>query len=282
VKAPQEVVAAVERVLGTPVDAWGYVAAGHTHALKWIVPGGFVKAGAEPNARSQVEQEAAVLASLGAAPFAPRVRGFEQSGDYAVLVLEDLKEGRWPPPYPDRGEALFEALRLVAGTPPAAFLPRQPPERPHGGYWSRLAADPRALQALIPREWLEQALPLLDAAESEASLHGDRLVHGDLWEGNTCYTERGVVLVDWADALVGDPRVDLAYAIVSVRAARVKPAPVELTDAPAYAALLAGANAWSVIHPPEVPGVGLLMTVHRRQLAAALAWAAELLELPPP
>jgi aminoglycoside phosphotransferase (APT) family kinase protein len=282
VKAPQEVVAAVERVLGAPVDAWGYVAAGHTHALKWIVPGAFVKAGAEPSARSQVEREAAILASLGAAPFAPRVRGFEQSGDYAVLVLEDLKEGRWPPPYPDRGEALFETLRLVAGTPPAAFLPRQPPERPHGGYWSRLAADPRALQALIRREWLEQALPLLDEAESGASLHGDRLVHGDLWEGNTCYTARGVVLVDWADALVGDPRVDLSYAIVSVRATKVKPAPVELTDAPAYAAMLAGANAWSVIHPPEVPGVGLLTTVHRRQLAAALAWAAELLGLPPP
>jgi aminoglycoside phosphotransferase (APT) family kinase protein len=281
VKAPREVVEAVERVLGTSIDAWGYVAAGHTQALKWIVPGAFVKAGAEPTARAQVEREAAVLASLGDARFAPRVRGFEQSGDYAVLVLEDLNEGRWPPPYPDRGEALFEALRLVSETPPAAFLRRQPLERPQGTYWSRLAADPRELQALVPREWIARALPLLDEAESRAVLHGDRLVHGDLWEGNTCYTARGVVLVDWADALVGDPRVDLAYAIVSVRATKVKPAPVELEDPPAYAALLAGANAWSVIHPPEVPGVGLLTTVHRRQLAAALAWSAELLGLPP-
>jgi aminoglycoside phosphotransferase (APT) family kinase protein len=281
VKAPQEVVEAVERVLGTSIDAWGYVAAGHTQALKWIVPGGFVKAGAEPPARAQVEREAAVLASLGDASFAPRVRGFEQSGDYAVLVLEDLNEGRWPPPYPDRGEALFETLRLVSGTPPAAFLQRQPLERPQGTYWSRLAADPRELQALVRREWIVQALPLLDEAESRATLNGDRLVHGDLWEGNTCYTPRGVVLVDWADALVGDPRIDLACAIVSVRATKVKPAPVELEDAPAYAALVAGANAWSVIHPPEVPGVGLLTTVHRRQLAAALAWSAELLGLPP-
>ena len=281
-KAPQEVVAAVERVLGAPVDAWGYVAAGHTQALKWIVPGAFVKAGAESTVRSQVEQEAAVLASLSNAPFVPRVHGFEQSGDYAVLVLEDLKEGRWPPPYPDRGEALFETLRLVAGTPPAPFLDRQPQERPDGTYWSRLAADLKALRALVRREWLEPALPLLVEAESQAILHGDRLLHGDLWEGNTCYTNRGVVLVDWADALVGDPRIDLAYAIVSVRATKVKPGPVELPDAHAYAALLAGANAWSVIHPPEVPGIGLLAAVHRRQLTAALAWAAELLGLPPP
>jgi aminoglycoside phosphotransferase (APT) family kinase protein len=282
VKAPREVVAAVERVLGAPVDAWGFVATGHTQALKWIVPGAFVKAGAEPTARSQVEQEAAVLASLGDAPFVPHVHGFEHSGDYAVLVLEDLKDGRWPPPYPDRGEALFETLHLVAGTPPAPFLDRQPQERPDGTHWSRLAADPKALRALVRREWLEAALPLLDEAESQAILHGDRLIHGDLWEGNTCYMARGVVFVDWAHALVGDPRIDLAYAIVSVRATKVKPVPVELSDAHAYAALLAGANAWSVIHPPEVPGIGLLAAVHRRQLAAALAWAAELLGLPPP
>jgi aminoglycoside phosphotransferase (APT) family kinase protein len=282
VKAPPEVATAVEHVLGAPVDAWGYVAAGHTQALKWFVPGAFVKAGAEPGARSQVEREAAVLAWLGDAPFTPRVRGFEQSGDYAVLVLEDLNEGRWPPPHPDRGEALFETLRRVAETTPAPFLPRQPHERPHGTYWSRLAEDPRTLRALVRREWLEPALPLLDEAESRAILHGDQLLHGDLWEGNTCYTDRGVVLVDWADALVGDPRVDLAYAIVSVRATKVNPAPVQLHDPQAYAALLAGANAWSIIHPPEVPGIGLLTTVHRRQLAAALAWAAELLGLPRP
>jgi aminoglycoside phosphotransferase (APT) family kinase protein len=281
VNPPEEVVGAVGRALGTAPDAWGFVPAGHTYALKWIVPGAFVKAGAEQSAKAQVEREAAVLDSLGGAPFTPRVYGFEHSGDYAVLVLEDLGDGHWPPPYPDRGEALFKTLERVAATPPPAFLPRQPPERPHGTYWSRLADDPKPLHPFVRREWLEPAMPLLHEAESRATLHGDQLVHGDLWEGNTCYTARGVVLVDWADALVGDARVDLAYGVVSVRATKAKPIAVDLPEAPAYAALLAGANAWSVVHPPEVPGVGLLTVVHRRQLRAALAWAAELLELPP-
>jgi aminoglycoside phosphotransferase (APT) family kinase protein len=279
VNPPQEVVTAVERVLGMPVNRWAYMPIGHTQALKWVVPGAFVKAGATGTARSQVEQEAAVLEALGDAAFIPRVHGFEREGEFAVLVLEDLGAGRWPPPYEDRGEALFTALDALAATPPPAFLPRQPESRPQGTYWSRLDADPGRSE--LGRAWLERALPVLHEAESRAVLHGAEFVHGDLWEGNTCYMPRGVVLVDWADALVGDARVDRAWGVVSVRATRVKPVPVDVADTPAYAALLAGANAWSVAHPPEVPGVGLLHEVHRRQLAAALAWAGELLELPP-
>jgi aminoglycoside phosphotransferase (APT) family kinase protein len=280
VNPPKEVVTAAERVLGVRVDRWAYVPIGHTRALKWIVPGAFVKAGAAGAARDQVEQEAAVLEALGDAAFIPRVRGFEHEGEFAVLVLEDLAAGRWPPPYEDRGEALFATLDALAATPPPAFLPRQPESRRDGTYWSRLDADPGRSE--LERNWLGRALPLLHEAESRAVLHGMEFVHGDLWEGNTCYMPRGVVLVDWADALVGDGRVDRAWGIVAVRATRVKPVPVELEDEAAYAALLAGANAWSVAHPPEVPGVSLLHEVRRRQLAAALAWAGELLELPPP
>jgi aminoglycoside phosphotransferase (APT) family kinase protein len=275
-----EVASAVARVLGVPVDSWAFIPAGHTRALKWIVPHAFVKAGSAGAARAQVEQEAAVLQALGDAPFIPRVHGFEHDGEYAVLVLEDLAEGRWPPPFEDRGQALFDTLTAVAAAPPPSFLPAQPPERPNGTYWSRLDADPGG--STISRTWLERALPVLDEAESRAVLHGSQLVHGDLWEGNICYMPRGVVLVDWADALVGDARVDLAWGVVSVLASKAKPVDVQLDDTPAYAALIAGANAWSVAHPPEVPGVALLHDVHRRQLAGALSWAAELLGLPPP
>jgi len=272
-----EVVRAVARVLGAEPRSWAYVHAGHTHATKWLVPGAFVKAGSEPSAHAQVLREARVLEALGDAPFAPRVHGFEQEDGWAVLVLEDLAAGRWPPPFPDRGAALFETLDAVARTPPPAFLPRREPGRPEGTYWSRLAEQPGPLVALglVSKDWFDA----LDAAESQATLHGDALVHGDLWEGNTCYMPRGVVLVDWADAVVGDARVERAYGIVSVRAAKTEPVQLDFPDAHAYAALVAGANGWSLVHPPDVPGVERLTEVHRRQFRAAIRWACELLQL---
>jgi aminoglycoside phosphotransferase (APT) family kinase protein len=277
VNPAREVARAVARVLGSPPESWAYVHAGHTYADKWLVPGAFVKAGSEPSAHAQVIREAQVLDALGDAPFIPRVHGFEQEDGWAVLVLEDLAAGRWPPPFPDGGAALFEALDAVARTPPPPFLPRREPGRPEGTYWSRLARDPGRLVALglVSAEWFDA----LDEAESRATLAGEELVHGDLWEGNTCYMPRGVVLVDWADAVVGDARVERAYGVVSVRAARAEPVPLDLPDAPAYAALVAGANAWSLVHPPEVPGVDRLAEVHRRQFRAAIRWARELLRL---
>ena len=36
------------------------------------------------------------------------------------------------------------------------------------------------------------------------------------WAGNVCYIERGAILIDWASAQVGDHRVDLAYALLSI------------------------------------------------------------------
>jgi len=268
-----EVVRAVTRVLGVRPHSWAYVHAGHTHAAKWIVPGAFVKAGGESSAHAQVAREARVLEALGDAPFVPRVHGFEHEGDWAVLVLEDLGGGDWPPPYPDRGEGLFAALAAVARTPPPAFLPRHEPGRPEGTYWSRLSSD----AGLVPPGWLDA----LAEAESAATLDGEQLVHGDLWEGNACYAPRGVVLVDWADAFVGDARLDLAWAVVTVRAGLVEPAAVDFPSAAAYAALVAGANAWSLLHPPDVPDVERLTAVHRRQFAAAVGWVSELLGLPP-
>jgi aminoglycoside phosphotransferase (APT) family kinase protein len=277
VKPAAEVVRAVGRVLGGPPESWAYVHAGHTYATKWLVPGAFVKAGAVPVARAQVVQEARVLEALGDVAFTPRVHGFEQEGEWAVLVLEDLGVGRWPPPHPDEGEALFATLADTARTAPPTFLPRREPGRPGGTYWSRLREQPGPLVqlGLVPPAWFDA----LEEAEAAAALHGEELVHGDLWEGNTCYLPRGVVLVDWADAFVGDARLDLAWGIVSVRAAKVEPAVTDFPAAPAYAALVAGANAWSLVHPPDVPGVERLTEVHRRQFGAALAWARDLLHL---
>jgi aminoglycoside phosphotransferase (APT) family kinase protein len=283
---PRAVERAVAAALGREPSSWQPVVAGHTHAEKWLVDGAFVKAGNESSARAQIEREARTLAALGDVAYVPRVHGFDVVDEWAVLVLEDLSGAQWPPPYPDRGGALLAAVAEVGATPAPPFLRRHDGERPYGTYWSRVAADPGPVVELgvCSAAWLERALPELDAAEARVSLAGDELVHNDVWAGNVCHTERGAVLIDWADALVGDRRIDLAYALLSIRAADAEPPPVDFADEAAYAAYLAGADGLYASQPaPDWIAHGsVLRAGWLHDFAYALRWAAALLGLPPP
>jgi hypothetical protein len=286
---PQEVVKAVADATGTTPTSWQHVVAGYTHAEKWLVELGdrtaFVKASANTVARGQIEREAAIVEAV-AASYMPRCYGSATVGEWAVLVLEDLSAGEWPPPYPDRGKALLETVTHVAATPPPPWLHRRPEGRPHGTYWQRIAADPAPVLANGPfsAAWLEAAQPVLDAAESRATLSGDDLVHDDVWAGNVCYVERGAVLIDWPSAAIGDRRIDLAYAVLSIRASGAGPPRIDFPDEAAYAALLAGANAYQAAQPvnPLIAHGDALRDGWLFDLDYALSWACELLDLPPP
>src|SRR5205823_4436932 len=160
------------------------------------------------------------------------------------LVLEDLSDGEWPPSYPDAGGALLDAVARVGDTPPPVRVSRRPAGRPFGTYWERIGAAPDAVLALgsFSAAWLERCLPELLDAESRARLDGDDFLHDDVWHGNVCYADRGAVIIDWASASIGDRRLDLAYALLSIRSTGTTPPPVEFYDEAAYAALLAGAT----------------------------------------
>jgi aminoglycoside phosphotransferase len=288
-KAPSPVNAAVAEALGTEPSLWRHVVAGHTHAEKWLVelPDGrraFVKAATETTARAQIDREASILESVGAS-YMPKLHGASAVDDWSVLVLEDLSDDEWPPPYVDRGSALLETVEKVAATRPPPWLHRRPPGRPLGTYWQRIGADPDPVLAhgLFSAAWLEGALPALDAAESSAQLAGDDFLHDDVWAENVCYTERGAVLIDWASASVGDRRIDLAYALLSIRSSPAIPPPVDFPDEAAYAALLAGANAYQAAQPvdPSIMREAVLRAGWLHDLEYALDWASELLELAP-
>jgi aminoglycoside phosphotransferase len=287
---PPEVVEIVAATTGAPALSWDHVVAGHTHAEKWrvqLVDGRsvFVKAAEEQTARSQIEREHALLESLGA-PFMPTVHGGESGGAWSVLVLEDLTGAHWPPPYVDGGVALLEAVARIGGVPPPAALSRRPEGRPFGTYWQRIADDPEPVlaQGSFSRAWLQQTWRELDAAESRALLAGDDFIHDDVWHGNVCYTARGVVLIDWASATIGDRRLDLAYALLSIRASEATPPPVAFDDEAAYAALIAGANAHNAAQPVDesISRASILREGWLHDLRYALVWATGLLGLPRP
>lgn len=288
-EAPAEVVEAVAGATGDTPTSWQHFVAGYTHAEKWIVDLGvrtaFVKASADAVARGQIEREASIIEAVRA-PFMPRSYGSGTVDEWTVLVLEDLRDAHWPPPYPDGGEALLETVTQVAATAPPPGLPRRPECRPHGTYWQRIAADPDPVLANGPfsAAWLEAALPLLDAAESNARLDGDDLIHDDVWAGNVCYTSRGALLIDWPGAGIGDRRIDLAYAVLSIRSSGAEPPRLDFPGEAAYAALLAGANAYQAARPvnPLIAHGDQLRVGWLYDLDFALAWVCELLGLPPP
>jgi hypothetical protein len=150
--------APVEEAVAAATEArpmfWEHVVAGHTHAEKWRVAlrgGGraFVKAGTEPSARAQIDREASVLEAV-AAPYMPRVHGASNIGDWSVLVLEDLSNEHWPPPYPDSGKRLLQSVQQLATTPPPPGLPRRPEGRPLGTYWQRIGHEPEPVLAHGP------------------------------------------------------------------------------------------------------------------------------------
>ncbi len=67
---------------------------------------------------------------------------------------------------------------------------------------------------------------------AEGSTQHEALVHGDFWPGNTIWDDgQFVALIDWEDAAVGDPLVDLGNGRLEVLFAFGEDAMEEFTDA---------------------------------------------------
>lgn len=60
-----------------------------------------------------------------------------------------------------------------------------------------------------------------------APVPGDRLVHGDLHPLNVMITDGGPVVIDWANAMAGDPSFDVADTWVVLASATPPPQPLQ-------------------------------------------------------
>lgn len=265
--------ARVERGLGWPDATWRPgPGGGLTGAGRWLVEGPgetvFVKIAADEHSRQAIRREIEVFREV-AGPFMPELLGWDRA-DPPFLVLEDLSAAHGPPPHPDDVEALFETLDRIAATSPTPKIRSLTQTEPR---WPRLAHE-----ALAP-DWAKARLKVLAAAEQRATVTGERLVHVDVWAPNLCFTGRGAVLVDWADAGLGNPAIDVAYAILDLRRHGRRPSRGRLADEQAWAARVLGAMVEGLTGDlPWAADLEQARDTFREYLPAALLWAMEVFD----
>jgi aminoglycoside phosphotransferase (APT) family kinase protein len=220
-----------------------------------------------------LRREQQVYTSLRAS-FLPRVLGVAE-GDAPILLLEDLSDAHWPPPWRAGDvEAVLAALEELRRLEP-------PPDTPtltayESGIrerWQTVADDPGPFLSLglVDRDWLTAALPTIVEAAEAVPLEGDDLLHLDVRSDNLCLRDGRPVLVDWNHVCTGNGLFDVAAFLPSV-AAEGGPQPHELApEAGPLAVVVAGyfASVAGLPSPAFAPTVRVLQVA---QLVPALAW----------
>jgi hypothetical protein len=262
------------------VQTRGYALAFHAIAEFDDGTTAFVKAGAEEITSEFVRDELRFYGSV-TGPFMPQLLGVD-ADDPPLLVIEDLSAARWPPPW-DRAaiEAVRETLAMVWATPIPDWVPPVTDERERfAGGWAEIEADPEPFLStgLGSADWLESSLPVLRAAAESAPLDGEALLHLDVRSDNLCLVDRGAVLVDWNWVHRGNPDLDLAAWLPSLRLEGGPEPQALLPGAGELAAVLAGffASRAGLPPPPTAPKV---REFQRVQAEICLAWASRELAL---
>jgi hypothetical protein len=272
-------------LLGSPVASAAAVTRGFTNNARWLIRLGdgrtvFVKQAVDPMTAGWLRLEHHTYEHLHG-PWLPRMLAW-QDGAEPLLVLEDLSSCHWPPPWPKEGiTAVRCALAEISAHPPPPGLRRITDSNYAEGGWPQVARDPSPFLSLglCSSRWLTQALPRLLSAADFGQLDGHALCHLDVRSDNVCLRGKQAVLVDWNLAAVGNPEFDLAFWLPSLHA-EGGPKPAEVTQVnPGIVAIVAGFFA-SRAGLPVIPAAPDVRRIQRLQLAAALPWAAEALDLP--
>jgi hypothetical protein len=270
---------AIERAVGSRPVRYVPRAGGYSTADRYAVEfadGGsvFVKSSDTPLLAGWLRRERDVYESL-AAPFMPELLGWDDDGERATLVLEDLSEADWSVHWDDeRVDAVLELLASLAASTPPAGTPTLRAQFPDlWGRWEMVAADPTSFLGLGFRDeaWLERALPQILAAANGPATAGDALGHFDVRSDNLCFRDGKAILVDWNWCSLANPQVDVAAWLPSLRL-EGGPSPWELLpSAGEIAAWVGGVWAANAGLPP-LPTAPNVRELQRRSLAVTLDW----------
>lgn len=269
----------LSEVLGAAPTDFEKVKGGYTASARWRFRIGadrlFVKCATTSVTAQMLHRELHAYDVLDL-PMMPQLVGASHDPRAPFLVIEDLSEATWPPPWTRASiEAVRETLIALHRTPPPPGLPQHCDV--HGARangWEIVAADPDPFLGLgvMTRSELDRCLPDLMTLAGECAFEGQSICHWDLRSDNMCLTDRGVVLIDWAEACVGAPQPDLGAWLPSLHL-EGGPAPEALLPgAPEIAAWVAGYFA-ARAGLPVIPDAPRVRQVQKAQLSTALPWA---------
>jgi methyltransferase family protein len=201
-----------------------------------------------------------------------------------LLVLEDLSDARWPPPWePGDIDRVLATLERIWSTEPPPHVPSAERVRSMFAGWEWVAQAPEGFLSLglTSRAWLDRSLPTLVGAARSCVLEGDDLLHFDVRSDNLCFAGDRVVFVDWNWAVVGPRELDLACWLAPLR---LEGGPLPEEVAPGLGTYAAGFSAFMAAQAPLPPpeGAPTVRKFQLRQLRVSLPWACRELGLPEP
>jgi hypothetical protein len=275
----------IERIVGARVVGLEHVEGrGYTHAGRhraFLDDGNtvFVKSAVDELSAGWLCTEISVYTTLRGS-FLPVFHGWSEHEGLPLVVLEDLGDAHWPPPWRDGDvDAVKRALAELAATPPPEAVDRVP--RDELAYeWRELERDPEPFLStgMATRAWLEKHLPVLRDAAERAPFDGEDLLHLDVRSDNLALRDGRAVLVDWNWACVGNGVLDMVGWAPSLHF-EGGPAPEELVSGPGVAELAAAlAGLWAArVGLPPPPTAPRVRVGQRQQLSVVLPWACRLL-----
>ncbi len=280
---PPAVIGKVTGLLGWEPISWIKIEGGYTPAARFVVRNGFrsafVKLATTAVTAAHMYREITAYAAL-TGPFRPRLYGAHDEAEQPFLVIEDLSKATWPPPWPDAH--VCAVLQSMAQLHSAATALR-PYAEVHGSTepgWRAVARErtPFLTLGLATEGWLAHSLPSLIAAEAACSTEGDAATHWDLRSDNICFVDGQAIFVDWGEACLSNPKLDLGFWLPSLAHEGGPQPEAILPGEPEIAAWVSGFFAARAGLPP-VPDAPFVRRVQREQAAASLPWVCRALGL---
>ena len=256
---------------------------GYTPAARFVAQCGerraFVKAATTPYTAAALRREITSYEALASGP-RPKLLGFDADRALPILIIEDLSDATWPPPWTDGTvSAAIVAIRdlheMQADLPPFMAVRGQDVQG-----WATVRADPGAFLALglVSWDWLQKTLPALIEAEAACETAGMAPTHQDLRSDNMCLAAGAMKFIDWSEACLSNPRLDLGFWLPSLAYEGGPPPEAILPDAPEVAAWVSGFFA-ARAGLPGIPDAPFVRRVQREQLSTALPWVQRALGL---
>lgn len=241
----------------------------------------FVKAGVTPLTADFVRREISIFERMSF-DFMPNVVAMDATSEIPILVIEDLSDASWPPPWDDRlvGQVVETIHRMH--TQSAAIETFHDTLGIGESNWEEVAADPAPFLNLgiVDSRWLESSLSALLEAESKCRVDGNELCHYDLRSDNICLTKSGVKFVDWNAACMADGSLDLGFMLPSLEFEGGPRPEAIMPGRPDVAARVAGFFAMRA-GLDLIPDAPFVRKVQKEQLSTALPWVIRELELEP-